>query len=145
MKPEDVATVISRLDGNNIPFESGPPCPPADLIGLEQLAGKSLPDQIPLVLSVFNGLKIHTRKLEIMPAREWQLRPNEALRFALIAERHELVFDTRQRNQADQWTILNAHTGYVVTVTLASFIANKMWDWVEKGRPIWEKAGSPNA
>lgn len=65
------------------------------------------------------------------------LLDNRYLPFARI-EKHLFCFDTQKLNKASQWDILEYHSKYLVTLTIGSFLLNKVWAWLDKGRVIWE-------
>ena len=50
-----------------------------------------------------------------------------------------LGFDTRSRNDADPWDIVTVDTGFLVTLTMASFWSNKVLAWVDSRRPVWRR------
>ena len=65
------------------------------------------------------------------------LLENRYLPFARI-EKHLFCFDTQKLNKAGQWDILEYQSKYLVTLTIGSFLLNKVWAWLDKGRAIWE-------
>lgn len=65
------------------------------------------------------------------------LMENRYLPFARIGTRL-FCFDTQELNKANQWDILEYHSKYLVTLTIGSFLLNKVWAWLDKGRVIWE-------
>ena len=71
------------------------------------------------------------------------LLENRYLPFARI-EKHLFCFDTQKLNKAGQWDILEYQSKYLVTLTIGSFLLNKVWAWLEKGRAIWENECDKN-
>ncbi len=66
------------------------------------------------------------------------LLENRYLLFARIGE-HVFCFDFQSGNAANQWDIIEYTSKYLVTLTIGSFLLNKVWAWLDKGRAIWEK------
>jgi hypothetical protein len=64
-------------------------------------------------------------------------READLLTFSLFDRTVRMAFDIRGLNVADQWSIVNADTNYVATLTIASFLSVHMWSWIVKRRPIW--------
>lgn len=63
---------------------------------------------------------------------------NRYLQFATI-EDVVIAMDVLKRNEAKEWDILNFNTKYLITKTLGSFLNNKVWAWLDRGRRIWEE------
>jgi hypothetical protein len=47
--------------------------------------------------------------------------------------------DLRDINEAGERNIVNYQTNFVITKTMASFLNNKIWAWLDRGRKIWQK------
>jgi hypothetical protein len=84
----------------------------------------------------FDGLEVNDPKLVIVPLAELE-REDARLIFCHCDKRIRIAFDISMRNQADQWTIVNADTGYEITLTMASFWSTHIWAWILKRRPFW--------
>ncbi len=50
---------------------------------------------------------------------------------------NSIGFDCRKINSAGEWDIVNLDTKFVITKTLASYLTNKMWAWINRGRLVW--------
>ena len=61
--------------------------------------------------------------------------------FMQIAVIHDIIIaiDIKDINQADERNIINYQTNFVITKTLASFLNNKIWAWLDRGRMIWQE------
>jgi hypothetical protein len=98
-----------------------------------------IPDQVALFYSHYNGLEVENPQLTIIPIEHWEITPEMLIHFSTIDGQYRLCFDTMRLNDANQWSIINCKTGYLVTYTMSSFWTNKIWNWVLKRRTIWEK------
>lgn len=86
--------------------------------------------------TVINGLLVDNPRLEVLPLSKFSLE-GKSLVFAICSNDMSIAFDTAGVNVANQWSIINARTGYRVTYTVASFWSAHMWTWIVKRRPIW--------
>lgn len=59
--------------------------------------------------------------------------------FAIMNEIEKICFDMNTLNEANEWNIINYGSKYVITKTLSSFLNNKLWAWIDRGRFIWNK------
>ena len=62
---------------------------------------------------------------------------DEKIVFAKFNGKHDLAFLSSNLNQAEQWDIVNASTGFLITLTMASFWSNKLVAWLRSGREIY--------
>ncbi len=97
----------------------------------------SLPDPVALFYRRCDGIVIAQPAFELLPARELEWL-GQRLVFARFDRVEAIAFDTAAENEAAQWNIVHLQTGYLVTLTLASFLTNKLFAWVRRGRRIWE-------
>lgn len=84
----------------------------------------------------FNGMEVDTPHIKLWPIEEFQ-RQGAKLVFAQCDRTVSLAFEILERNEAGEWFIVNAETGYRITYTMASFWSVHMWNWIEKHRPFW--------
>lgn len=94
------------------------------------------PEQPASFWKAFNGLEVNDPKLIIVPLAELE-REGGRLIFCHCDRNVRIAFDTSTRNQVDEWAIVNADTGYEITLTMASFWSTHMWAWIVKQRPFW--------
>ena len=61
--------------------------------------------------------------------------------FLQVAIIHDIIIaiDLRDINEAGERNIVNYQTNFVITKTMASFLNNKIWAWLDRGRKIWQK------
>lgn len=100
------------------------------------------PEQVTDFWSAFDGLEVDEPPFKILSVREMQ-REGDLLVFAICDRGVRIAFDISVTNEAGQWSILNAATGYFITFTMASFWSAHMWSWIVKHRPFWYDAHKP--
>lgn len=115
---------------------SGPASEEA-ITAFEARVESPLPRQVAMFYRHHNGLSVAMPAVEIFPVEALNRKEPGMVPFCRLDGVHELSFDVRLRNQADQWTIVNAEFGFKVTLTMASFWSNKIFAWLDMRRPIW--------
>ena len=78
-------------------------------------------------------------KFEILSFANLILIDNRYLNFSIIDFDQRICFDTSHFNEAEEWDIVNYESRYIITKTLASYLTNKIWAWLERGRKIWQE------
>src|SRR5688572_12690300 len=86
----------------------------------EQRLGVTFPEQVRRFYSAFDGIEVLAPPFKLYPLDELE-REGSLLEFCLCDQVHRLAFETGQVNEAGQWFIVNAETGYRITYTMASF------------------------
>jgi len=102
----------------------------------QEKLGVKLPGQVIQLYESFNGLSVVKPKLEIFEIGQLEKKDN-IIKFALFNGAHPIGFDTSHINDAEQWSIINTNTGFVLTLTVASLLTNKIWAWLHRDREIW--------
>jgi hypothetical protein len=102
----------------------------------EARIGLEFPEQVVSFWKAFNGLEVKDPPFKILSLSEMN-REAGLLTFSLGDRTVRIAFDVRGHNEAEQWSIVNADTNYLVTLTMASFWSIHMWNWIIKRRPIW--------
>jgi cell wall assembly regulator SMI1 len=102
----------------------------------EARLGLRFPEQVASFWVAFDGLEVDVPPFKILPLSEMK-REGELVVFCICNRTIRIAFDVREANEAGQWSILNADTGYCITLTMASFWSTHMWSWIVKHRPIW--------
>lgn len=117
----------------------------AKIEGLLSLNGNNintsdlLPSSIDKFYQTIHSLVIsHPREIEILPYESLQYINNRFLWFSTINSSVKICFDTLTLNEANEWNIVNPENNFLITKTLSSYITNKIWAWVDRGRIIWE-------
>ena len=108
----------------------------SDVHHIEQRLKIQFPEPLVQFWTSINGVEVAEPRLVIYPLASFVMNSG-LLIFAECNGGVRLAFDTSERNEADQWSILNADTGYRVTYTLGSFCCIHGWTWLLKRRPIW--------
>lgn len=138
MHISDIANHLARRRRERgLKFTLGPPADQELVAFTEHRLGVHFPAQVHVFYSHYNGLKIDEPRIEILSLDELKFIGPNLLHFVTIDHDHQLSFDTSHLNEAGQWSILTNESGYRVTYTMASFWSNKIWNWVDKNRPIW--------
>jgi hypothetical protein len=102
---------------------------------VQEAIGKKLPEQVKMFYKSCNGLSVN-QKLEIYEINKLNISDG-ILEFALFNGKYPVGFDISHINDAGQWSIINVETKFVITQTMASFLTNKIWAWLLRGRKIW--------
>jgi uncharacterized protein YcgL (UPF0745 family) len=106
----------------------------------EYLSNFDIPENVVQFLLLFNGLTIDKpRLLKILDFNEIKIIENQFLFFALINETEKICFDMSNLNNSNEWNIVSYESKFLITKTLSSFLTNKVWAWIERGRTIWKE------
>ncbi|WP_375758507.1 hypothetical protein [Corallococcus exercitus] len=103
----------------------------------ERRLGVTFPANVRRFYAAHDGVWVEAPSLIIRPLEELVLAPGGRLSFADFDFQHTLAFAVDAVNEAGEWDIVNAKTGFKVTLTMASFWSNKVFAWVMRQRPIW--------
>lgn len=85
-----------------------------------------------------DGFHIRNPHLEVHPIA-WLRIDRTTIPFGTFDNQHRVAFDLSSINVAGQWDIVNPETGFLITRTMVSFISNKIWAWVDRGRQVWRE------
>ncbi len=96
----------------------------------------TLPKQIKLFYSHFNGISVDDPGLTIFAVETLSFDATKRLHFATFDFRHNVYFDASKINVADQWNIVG-EDNFLITHTMASFWSNKIWHWLKHRRSVW--------
>jgi hypothetical protein len=102
----------------------------------ERRLGVTFPAQTSRFFASFDGLEVVDPPFVILPMAE-MTRRGSLIDFCCCDGRNRLAFDVGTLNHTDQWSIVNAATDFVVTLSMASFWATRMFGWIGQRRPIW--------
>lgn len=78
------------------------------------------------------------RVIELLHSSKFEMFENRYLMFAKINNIEIICFDTLNINSANEWDILNYSNKFIITKTISSFITNKVWAWIDRGRIVWD-------
>jgi hypothetical protein len=99
--------------------------------------GCELPEQICFFYRQMNGLKVEDPSFDILPIQELEVDESKTIHFATADGDRRICFDCSRLNEAGQWDIIDATSGYRITLTMASFWSNKIWKWIDRRRAFW--------
>ena len=106
----------------------------------EVLHGINLPKAVKDMFLGFNGLVIsEPRHFELLKQSEVIVLNERYLHFAIMNRTERICFDMREVNSAGEWDIINYKDGFVITKTIASYLSNKIWAWIDRQRAIWKE------
>ncbi|MDP9380074.1 MAG: SMI1/KNR4 family protein [Chloroflexota bacterium] len=138
MQLEHVARHLRRREREwGLEYSLGAPAPESAIQQAQRRLGVALPTQVERFYRYYDGLSAADPPLEVFPLERLAFVHRDRLRFAVVDGRHDLCFDVSGVNEAGQWDIVVAATGYRVTMTMASFWSNKLWAWIDQRRAIW--------
>ncbi len=104
------------------------------------LFGDNIPQAVKAMFSVFNGLIIsEPRHFELLKHSELIVLDERYLHFATMNSSERICFDMREINSAGEWDIINYNEGFIITKTIASYLTNKIWAWIDRERTIWKE------
>lgn len=99
-----------------------------------------LPDYLLSSLERLDGLRIISNERDILFSCSDCIQENsDYLLFAYIDKNIRIAFDLNHKNEAGEWNIINPDNDHVITKTFASFLTNKVWAWIDRGRKIWSE------
>ena len=115
-----------------------------DLNGIDPVLVSFIPKGLGELYSLVNGFKItEPRKFELLEPSKLILLDNRYLVFAVFNETEMVCFDTDQLNDASEFNIISYDNKFLITLTFGSFLMNKVWAWVNRGRKVWDKEKYP--
>jgi len=138
MHIEQVAVQLKRRSvEHGWRYSLGEPAPESALLETESRLGVRFPEQVKVFYRSYDGLVVEIPAIIVHRLEKLRFASSNLLLFATLQDQHDLCFDVSHVNAADQWDIVSGETRYRVTLTMASFWSNKLWAWLDKGRPIW--------
>ncbi len=136
MHLDQIQRRFEKLRQQGLEYRIAPAASTEAIDAAEQRLGVKFPEQVRRFYSAFDGIEVLEPPFKLYALDELE-RDDSQLVFCLCDHVHRLAFKTGQVNDAGQWFIVNAETGYRITYTMASFWSIHMWSWIELGRPIW--------
>lgn len=111
----------------------------------EKMLAFKPPKMIINFLSELNGLTIILpRYIKILSPDSIKIIDDRYLMFALIQDKIQICFDMKVLNVANEWDVISYTDKYIITQTTSSFLTNKIWAWIDRGREIWKEENYPN-
>ena len=135
----DVAKHLKRHEvERGLVHDLGSPADEHELASAEQRLEVTLPFQVREFYRHYNGLSVEHPPLVVLSLDQLTFLEPNALHFSTFDRIHRLCFDVSHLNNAGQWNVFDFESRYQVTLTMASFWSNKIWNWIDKHRAIWE-------
>jgi hypothetical protein len=98
------------------------------------------PENVLFILKNLKSITInHPRLFYFYSMCDVKILENNYLHFALLNDNQQICFDTSKINSAGEWDIINYENKYLITMTISSFLTNKVWAWIDRGRQIWRE------
>lgn len=134
-----IQNLEKRANITGLKFQVGKPAIESAFVAFEERNGITMPQQVKWFYLVCNGLNVEAPPLEIKSIEDLITDETGKIIFAIFDKRHHICFDVSKNNAASQWDISNYDTGFIVTLTMASFWTNKIFAWLDKQRTIWKE------
>ncbi len=125
-----------RANASGLRYELRTPLTHSDLAVALSTIHDSVPNSLVEFYRFCNGFYVVSPHLEVLGVDALQ-RDGDLIEFATFDRSSCVAFDITQLNDAGEWDIINHATGFRVTHTLASFLTNKTWAWIDRQRPVW--------
>ena len=81
---------------------------------------------------------IEPKYFEIIDLMHFELIDNKYLLFSIVSD-EKICFDISNTNSAGEWNIICLSNNFLITKTFSSYLTNKIWAWVDRGREIWKE------
>lgn len=130
------ASLLRRSETRSLEYELRTPKDSSEVVVELSRLVPHWPTPIVEFYQFCDGFQISNPHLDVAPVERLRVDGGK-IPFATFDHQHRVAFDPSSINVADQWDIVNAETGFLVTHTMASFITNKVWAWVDRGKRIW--------
>lgn len=79
---------------------------------------------------------IEPKYFEIIDLMHFEIIDNKYLFFSIVGD-EKICFDISNINSAGEWDIICLSNNFLITKTLSSYLTNKIWAWIDRGREIW--------
>lgn len=107
-----------------------------DIRKVEKRLDLKFPEKVFSFYLKTSGLVTLNPSFEITPIDKLTI-DNETIHFATFNNEFKVYFELKDLNSAKEWNIINKESGYEITKTISSFWSNKIWQWLEKEKKIW--------
>jgi hypothetical protein len=104
-----------------------------------KLETKKISSNLNAFLSEFKPLSFsyNDRYFQLLSFSDWELFEDSYLLFSYLGS-ERICFNIKELNNADEWDIVSYNNKYVITKTISSYLTNKAWAWIDRGRKVWE-------
>jgi hypothetical protein len=106
---------------------------------IEELDFK-IPSYIQKFIKNMDSIEIrdNERAVEILTKSSISFLDKRYLQFCTMNKEIKVCFDLISINDANQCDIINYNNGFVITKSIESFLTNKVWAWIDRGRNVWD-------
>lgn len=129
--------IDKRVNGSGLEASLVPGVSSESIALLESRLNQKLPDPVRQFYLHYNGLVVTDPLFVILPVEELFVDERSMIHFATADGVHRICFDCSQRNEANQWNIVDSATGEQITLSMASFWSNKIWKWIDWRLAFW--------
>ena len=127
-----------RRSTTGLEYELGAPASAQQLEDFERRCGVILPPSVRRFYRQHDGLRVTSPSLRILSLNDLALADGRVT-FAIFNNSNRMAFETSRTNIAGEWDIVCAETGFLVTLTMASFWSNKIFAWIDRRREVWRE------
>ena len=110
----------------------------SDITYLEQQMRTELPESIRTFWTYSDGLESENPGLRICKLKDFNFIGKSLIHFATFDKDIKVYFDASNLNIAKEWSIVNKEENYTLSLTMASFWSNKIWQWLDSKTEIWK-------
>lgn len=135
--PDFQREFVKRAERSGLSYDLWPAATAEQLLVTERRLEVVFHEQIRRFYMFCNGFVARNPHFEVLPLEDLEFIQPNLIHFCTIDHCHRLCFDTSALNEAGQWFVVNAETGFRVTHTMASIWSNKVWAWIDWGRTVW--------
>ena len=128
-----------RAEKRGLAYELRPPATHAQLATAQRRLAVTFHEQIIRFYSFCDGFEVVEPHFSVNSLHDLDYIDRHLIHLATVDNCHRFAFDTSEMNEAGQWFIVNATTGYRVTFTMANIWTNKVWACVDWQRHIWRE------
>ena len=134
-----IPNLRKRAEKNGLDIITENPAIDTAIAAYEERNEILIPEQVRWFYQKCNGLRVESPPLYVKPIEKLHADETGKTIFSIFDGQHRICFDTSKIYDAAQWDILNYDTGFLVTLTMASFWTNKVFAWLDRQRTIWKE------
>ena len=84
------------------------------------------------------SFEYNNRYFQLLDFSDWILFEDTYLFFSYIGD-EKICFNVRELNSVSEWDIVSYNNKYLITRTISSYLTNKVWAWIDRGRKVWSE------
>lgn len=99
---------------------------------------KNISSNLKTFLVEFKPLSFNfdNRYFQLLDFSDWIIYEDTYLLFSYLGN-EKICFNIRELNCVDEWDIVCYRNKYLITKTISSYLTNKVWAWIDRGRKVW--------